>query len=66
MANFGKDLPAYIVSLECNQSIYPCLTCYLLKFWLFYSQLLLNLGYWGLSPVVGGEIILPEQLLAEE
>ncbi|MFN7247551.1 MAG: hypothetical protein ACK5UO_13040 [Microcystis sp.] len=67
LVNFGKDLPAYIVSLECNQSIYPCLSCYLLKFLAYlFTIITIGLGLWGLSPVVGGEIILPEQLLAEE
>ena len=31
-----------------------------------FTIITIGLGLWGLSPVVGGEIILPEQLLAEE
>jgi len=45
LVNFGKDLPAYIVSLECNQSIYPCLSCYLLKF-LAYLFTIITIGYY--------------------
>ena len=64
LVNFGKDLPGYSAALECSGSVYPCLTCYVLKlaaYILFIAAL--TLGLWGLSPATDGKIVLPEQLL---
>lgn len=67
LVNFGKDLPAYIVPLECNQSIYPCPSCYLLKFLAYFLIIMtICLGLWGLSTGSSGKIILPQQLLRDE
>ncbi len=69
LANFGKDLPGYYSVINCNNNgmDYPCLSCYLLKL-LAYIFLILAIGIalWGLSPSVGGKIILPEQLISDE
>ena len=69
LANFGKDLPGYreIISCKKVEITYPCLSCYLLKV-IAYVCLIIAIGIslQGLTPSVGGKIILPKQLISEE
>ncbi|MBC6417896.1 MAG: hypothetical protein GDA44_03430 [Prochloron sp. SP5CPC1] len=64
LVNFGKDLPGYSIP---SGSDYPCLSCYLLKLIAYiFIIIAIATGLWGLSPVTGGKIVLPEQLLKDE
>lgn len=69
LANFGKDLPGYEETIDCQKTImnYPCLSCYILKI-IAYICLIIAIGISlrGLNPSVGGKIILPEQLISKE
>jgi len=67
LVNFGKDLPGYSVSNACISSIYPCLTCYLMKLAAYILIVAaIAIALWGLWPSSGGKIVLPEQLLEDE
>lgn len=69
LANFGKDLPGYEETINCKELIinYPCPACYLLKV-IAYIFLITAIGISlrGLTPSVGGKIILPAQLISKE
>ncbi len=66
LANFGKDLPNYLLVVVENVR-YPCPTCYLLKL-IAYTLIIATIAIclWGLLPSESGKIVLPEQLLTEE
>ncbi len=66
LANFGKDLPSYLLFASENAR-QPCLTCYLLKL-IAYTLIIITIAIclWGLLPSETGKIVLPEQLLTEE
>jgi hypothetical protein len=67
LVNFGKDLPGYSLLVTCNNSVYPCLSCYLLKLAAYiFIIVAIGMGLWGLYPAVAGKIVRPEQLLTDE
>jgi hypothetical protein len=67
LVNFGKDLPGYNLVDGKMGLTYLCLSCYLLKlgaYILIIAAIVFTL--WGLSPAIGGKIVLPAQLLEDE
>jgi hypothetical protein len=67
LVNFGKDLPGYWIVIVNTSITQPCLSCYLLKLGAYVLIIVaISLALWGLSPSIGGKIVLPEQLLQDE
>jgi hypothetical protein len=67
LVNFGKDLPGYDLVTAKTGLTYLCLSCYLLKLGAYVLIIAaLSFALWGLSPAIGGKIILPAQLLEDE
>jgi hypothetical protein len=66
LINFGKDLPSiFIPAIGGNVTL--CFTCYFLKLFAYlFIIIAFAFGFWGLSPVSDGSILLPTQLLSEE
>ena len=65
LVNFGKDLPGY--NLVVGEMGLTCLSCYLLKLGAYILIIgAISFALWGLSPVIGGKIVLPAQLLEDE
>ncbi|WP_309729347.1 hypothetical protein [Chamaesiphon sp. OTE_75_metabat_556] len=66
LVNFGKDLPGYNLVITKGLT-YLCLSCYLLKLGAYILIIAaISFALWGLSPAIGGKIILPAQLLEDE
>jgi hypothetical protein len=67
MVNFGKDLPGYDLVTAKTGLTYVCLSCYLFKLGAYVLIIAaISFALWGLSPAIGGKIILPAQLLENE
>jgi hypothetical protein len=67
LVNFGKDLPGYNLVIATTGLTYLCLSCYLLKLGAYILIITaISFALWGLSPLTGGKIILPAQLLENE
>jgi len=67
LVNFGKDLPGYFVNVRGLTETLPCPTCYFLKLIAYFVIIAaIGVGLWGISPINGGKIILPELLLSDE
>jgi hypothetical protein len=67
LVNFGKDLPGYDLAIAKTGLAYICLSCYLLKLGAYILIIAaISFALWGLSPAIGGKIILPAQLLEDE
>lgn len=67
LINFGKDLPEYSLVINSDLIKYYCWLCYIMKLsaYIFIIKAI-AIALWGLSPNVGGKIILPEQLISDE
>lgn len=67
LVNFGKDLSGYYIVTTCINYSYPCLTCYLFKLFAYVFMIVtIFMVLWGLYPISGGTIVLPQQLLNDE
>jgi hypothetical protein len=67
MVNFGKDLPGYDLAIAKTGLTYLCPSCYFLKLGAYVLIIAaISFALWGLSPAIGGKIILPAQLLEDE
>jgi hypothetical protein len=67
LVNFGKDLPGYNLVDGKMGLTYLCLSCYLLKLGAYILIIAaISFALWGLSPAIGGKIVLPAQLLEDE
>lgn len=67
LVNFGKDLPGYWIVIANTSIPQSCPSCYLLKLGAYILIIVaISLALWGLSPSIGGKIVLPEQLLQDE
>jgi hypothetical protein len=67
LVNFGKDLPGYNLVIAKTGLTDTCLSCYLLKLGAYILIIAaISLALWGLSPAIGGKIVLPAQLLENE
>jgi hypothetical protein len=67
LVNFGKDLPGYNLVIVKTELTDFCLSCYLLKLGAYILIIAaISFALWGLSPSIGGKIILPAQLLEDE